>query len=170
MIRASDLSPETRARMGHKAKGGSAMKRKPTIDPTFNPPGPGIFLRMKVSTQGNNRRHWRAVAAEAKKQRDVTHIMTMFAMRGGTTSSYGYANATPAELRNGLTVKLTRYAPGTLDAFGNLASAFKHVVDGIADAYGVDDRDPRWAFETPQQVKTKKGQYGVRIEIQAVKP
>ncbi len=138
------------------------LKKKPLIDPTFNPPGPGIFLRMKVSTQGNNLRHWRVMGAEAKKQRNTTLAIVAVARKALWPDG---SRCAPADFGNGLTVKLTRYAPGTLDSFGNLHSAFKHVVDGIADAYGVNDKDPRWMFETPVQVKTKKGQYGVRIEI-----
>ncbi len=45
-------------------------------------------------------------------------------------------------------VLLTRVAPKPLDNHDNLASAFKGLVDGIADVLGVDDRNPRvtWLY------------------------
>jgi len=57
---------------------------------------------------------------------------------------------------------LTRIAPGTLDRQDNLAAGFKPVVDGIADALGLDDRDARfrWHYE---QAKAGKGVYGVLV-------
>ncbi len=131
------------------------MSKPVKIDPTFNPPGPGMFHRIHTTTQGNNRRnHW-VVAAEAKKQRSAAFLMVKCGMGNGTF---------PKEFGNGVKVELTRYAPGTLDVFGNLPSAFKHCVDGIADAYGIKDNDPRWSFDA-NQVRTGPAQYGVRIEI-----
>jgi hypothetical protein len=46
-----------------------------------------------------------------------------------------------------------------------MGGAMKHVIDGIADAYGVDDGDDRWEFEFKQR-KTKN--HGVEIEIEAI--
>ncbi len=131
------------------------MSKPVKIDPTFNPPGPGMFHRIHTTTQGNNRRnHW-VVAAEAKKQRSAAFLMVKCGMGNGTF---------PKEFGTGLRVVFTRYAPGTLDGWDNLPSSCKHVKDGVCDAYGINDRDARWEFGAAQ-IKTKAHQYGIRIEV-----
>jgi hypothetical protein len=59
-------------------------------------------------------------------------------------------------------VTITRCGPRKLDVC-NLGSALKAVVDGIADAYGVDDGDERWMFVFNQK---KQSLYGVEISIE----
>lgn len=68
-------------------------------------------------------------------------------------------------LANRLSVTLTRFAPRAFDS-DNVQGAFKSVRDGVADALGVKDDDPRiaWVYK---QAKSKL--YGIRIEIE-VKP
>ena len=60
-------------------------------------------------------------------------------------------------------VCLTRHSSGTLDAHDNLPSAFKHIVDELADWLGIDDADPRvrWTYE---QEKCKRGLTWVTVE------
>jgi hypothetical protein len=62
-------------------------------------------------------------------------------------------------------VTFTRCSPRSLDKH-NLPGALKHVIDGVADAYGVDDGDDRWQFVFTQR---KQSMYGVEITIEAVK-
>lgn len=68
-----------------------------------------------------------------------------------------------------VTVRLTRLAPGSLDEHDNLPSSMKHVVDHIADLYGVPDNDPRITWQPVQQEREKVGalrrRYAVRIEV-----
>jgi hypothetical protein len=62
-------------------------------------------------------------------------------------------------------VTITRLSPGILDD-DNLQGAAKAIRDGIADRLGIDDRDPRvqWRYA---QAKCKRGEFGVRIELEA---
>lgn len=57
-------------------------------------------------------------------------------------------------------VQLTRVAPRPLDD-DNLASALKAVRDGVADALGVDDRDPRVVWLVDQ----RKGKAAVEVQV-----
>jgi hypothetical protein len=63
-----------------------------------------------------------------------------------------------------LLVVMTRIAPRALDD-DNLASALKHLRDGIADALGYDDRDPRVRYRCAQR-RGAVGEIGVEILIE----
>lgn len=75
-----------------------------------------------------------------------------------------------------LVVWLTRLSPGTLDDDG-LRAALKSVRDGVADALGIKDNDPRVRWEYAQE-KTKRftagrlpaNKYAVRISIEPREP
>lgn len=58
-------------------------------------------------------------------------------------------------------ITLTRIAPRLLDD-DNLAYAFKAVRDGVADALGVNDRDPRVSWSYSQE----RGAAAIRITIE----
>ena len=59
-------------------------------------------------------------------------------------------------------VRLTRSAPSSgLDPHDGLPAALKAIVDGVADALGIDDRDPRVRWEYAQE----RGPYAVRVEV-----
>ncbi len=58
-------------------------------------------------------------------------------------------------------VTVTRYGPRRMDEH-NLPGALKHVIDGIADAFHMNDGDDRWKFECKQEIAPH---YGVRIFI-----
>ncbi len=62
-------------------------------------------------------------------------------------------------------VTLTRLSVGTMDDDG-VVGALKAVRDGVADALGIDDADPRvtWRYD---QKKVKRGEWGVLISIEA---
>jgi hypothetical protein len=71
----------------------------------------------------------------------------------------------PVELLCDVEVTFTRIAFGRgLDPHDNLPASMKHVLDGVADALGIDDRDPRvtWRFA---QTNGPRKQYWVRIDI-----
>lgn len=59
-------------------------------------------------------------------------------------------------------VTLVRVGPRALDD-DNLAYAFKALRDGVADALGVPDHDPRVTWRYAQEL----GHYAVRIELDA---
>jgi hypothetical protein len=66
-------------------------------------------------------------------------------------------------------VTLTRISPGKTDDDGNI-SALKATRDGVADALGVDDGDPRVEWKYEQRKGSRKdltlaGGYGVEIRI-----
>ena len=105
-------------------------------------------LPIKLVSEANVREHWSKKAKRAKEQRGLARMLT----RGiNLTWMFPYH------------VIITRYGPGSrkLD-FDNLANSAKHVIDGIADALGVDDGD---TTKITWEVKQERGPYKVRIEI-----
>ena len=61
------------------------------------------------------------------------------------------------------TVRMIRHGPRKLDT-DNLASSMKHIRDGIADAYEVDDADERYSWQYDQEMCKE---YKVVVEITA---
>lgn len=60
-------------------------------------------------------------------------------------------------------VSLTREAPRAMDGDG-LQASFKAIRDGVADALGVNDNDPRVSWQYAQR---KSKEYAVVIEIRS---
>lgn len=107
-----------------------------------------VVLPVRTRTECNtNETHW----AKSKRERAQRDMVVLMMQR----------IALP-ELP--VRVTLTRCGPGTLDTHDNLPSSNKHIVDQIADLYGVADCDHRigWVYS---QVKRK--QYGVIVRIEA---
>ena len=102
------------------------------------------YLPIRTYSLTNIRLHWAAKAKRAKAQRNAAILV-----RG---------HAVPC------TVILTRVAPRLLDD-DNLRGALKSVRDGVADRLGVDDRDPRVAWEYKQE-KGKPKEYAVRVSVE----
>lgn len=113
-----------------------------------------VELPIRTRTLGNSRRHWRFDWKAAKEQREAVALVLRCQQPGAKVPRFP------------VRVKLTRIAPRPLDAFGNLHSSFKAIVDGIADFYMVKDNDPRWVFAEPAQERAKR--YAVRIELESV--
>ena len=106
-----------------------------------------IWLPLKTTTPGNRRRHWRVEAKEAKEQRMAAYL--------------GVLSCRPLPR---FPVKVTLTRVGRRMDRHNLPGALKHIIDGIADAYRVDDGDERWQFEFAQE----SGKHpGVRVVIEA---
>lgn len=103
----------------------------------------------------NLREHWRKRAARVKKQRAEAGLRVAFTQAGQVR----VAPELPC------TVTLVRISARALDD-DNLASAFKAVRDGVADALGIKDNDPRvsWRYE---QRKGGKGVQAIEIRIEA---
>lgn len=105
---------------------------------------------MKLPSCANLREHWGKRSSRARDHRRVGFLKTRDAL-------WGNSYALP------VVVLLVRYGVRDLDS-DNLASAFKALRDGIADALGMDDGDKRitWLYE---QTRCKRGEEAVRIHL-----
>ncbi len=107
-----------------------------------------LFLPLHVRTKDNLRGHWSKKAKVIQVERHAA----FYAVKAADTPPF------PVK------VTLTRCGPRKLDTW-NLGSAFKGVIDGIADAYGVDDGHSDWQFIFEQR---KQSLYGVEIRIEEI--
>jgi len=110
-----------------------------------------VLLPIRTQSELNLREHWSKRAKRTKGQRDSAKYALMVALNG-------------KRLAGPLTITITRIALRHLDD-DNCAGAQKHIRDGIADALGIDDGDPRLTWEYEQE-KGAPGEYAVRVEIQ----
>lgn len=104
---------------------------------------------IRVVSEANAHEHWRVRSKRAKGQRGLIKLLLRAKL------------ATPPAAP--LVVRLTRIAPRDLDS-DNLAGAFKHVRDGVADWLGVDDRSPQIDWRYGQERGPTK-LYSIRVEI-----
>ncbi|NII53568.1 endodeoxyribonuclease RusA [Luteibacter sp. SG786] len=103
---------------------------------------------LKLLAGPNSRGHWRKKASRVKREREAAHWTLLDAKRPPLP----------------VVVRLVRIAPRSLDD-DNLQGVFKAIRDGVADAYGIDDKDrSRIRFEYDQE-RGAPHQYGVRIEV-----
>ena len=109
-----------------------------------------LFLALHTRTKDNQRGHWSKKAKVSQVERRAAWL---------------YVHSV-RETRPLFPVKvtITRCGPRKLDVC-NLGSALKAIVDGIADAYGVDDGDERWQWDLRQR---KQALYGVEIVIEGI--
>ncbi len=112
-----------------------------------------LTLPIRLVSEANAHEHWRNRQKRAKAQRTSAwaHVRSQLA--------YPNVVALPA------VVEITRIAPRALDSDNAVGSA-KHIRDGIAEALGLDDRDPRVTWVVHQERGAPR-YYGVRIEISA---
>lgn len=109
-----------------------------------------VSIPIKTVSETNQREHWRARHKRRKVQRETASLVVGVYLR-----------------RHDITVPcavtMTRVAPRSLD-FDNLVSSAKACRDGIADALGIDDRDPRvtWAYA---ERRGKPREYLVVVQI-----
>lgn len=107
---------------------------------------------LRLPSVANLREHWSKRAKRTKTHRTLALAYTRVALR--------------APLPPGpLDVSLVRIAPRALDS-DNLASACKGLRDGIADALGIDDGDPRLTWTYGQRQGAPR-QYGVQVAVVA---
>ena len=112
-----------------------------------------LRLSLKTVSEMNQREHFRVKAARAKNAR----FMTAMAVR---PFAFRLSGMFP------LLVTFTRVAPGIgLDAHDNLPSSMKNVCDGLCDALGIRDRDPRISFRYAQR-RGARGSYAVEIKLE----
>lgn len=110
-------------------------------------------IYVRTVSEANAHEHWRN-----RQKRAKTHRLTAWAKTMNHSATDG-----PFEFP--LVVTITRVAPRALDD-DNLAGSQKHVRDGIADALGIDDRDPRVSWRYAQRRGEPK-QYAVEVSIEA---
>lgn len=115
-----------------------------------------VYLPLRLVSVANLREHWAKRSARANVHRNATRMCLTARL-----APYREALRAIATTRPVVTVRLTRIGKRRLDG-DNLQSAGKACRDGIADALGVDDADPRvtWVYE-----QSLAKEYGVRIEI-----
>ena len=103
---------------------------------------------MRLKGGQNAREHHLARARRTKRERQAAHWRMLDAKRPPLP----------------VIVRMVRIAPRAFDD-DNLSGAFKAMRDGVADAYGIDDKDrSRIRFEYDQE-RGAPHQYGVRIEV-----
>jgi len=116
-----------------------------------------VLLPIRTWSEPNLRVHWAKRARRARKQREAARILVRAAL--APIPSWNTIRAGSRKL----TIHLWRVGPRELDS-DNLAAALKAVRDGVADALGMDDGDPRllWLYG---QRRGKPGEYAVHVEI-----
>lgn len=109
---------------------------------------------LPIKTVGglNARENWRTRAGRVKRER---YWALMYAKQ--------LLKLYFGEPRTFHIVTLTRLSSGTLDS-DNLQGSLKAIRDGVADAIGMPDNDPRIEWQYAQE-KCKRGDFGVKIEI-----
>jgi len=103
-------------------------------------------IPLRIVSAANRREHWAAKARRAKAER---------------AAAMAVPKPRPAARYR---ITLTRIGPRAIkDEHDNLPTAFKALVDGIADRLGIDDGDERLTWVYRQERGTE---YAVRVEIE----
>lgn len=110
-----------------------------------------VELPLRTISEINTHEHWTKVHKKVGHHRRSVEM----AMRA-------HANARCLKIKPPCSVRLTRIAPDALDVTDNNPAALKHVIDGVADWLGINDRSPTVTWECCQE---QRAQYGVRIEV-----
>jgi hypothetical protein len=119
-------------------------------------------LPIRTVSEMNRRDHWSRRAKRMREHRLVTAMATVPRL---LDSSWWNSLAS-------VSCTVTRIGPRMLDQ-DNLAGSIKGVIDGIADALGVQDNDPRIVWRYAQLKRTRSRAtatlpaYAIRIEIEA---
>ena len=111
-------------------------------------------LPLRTFGEKNRHEHWRPKAKRTKEHRRLANTVVF----------NGYVARRPDWGDERWTITLTRIAPRALDDGDNLSSALSAVRDGVADAFGLTDNNPRLHFVYAQRsggVRT----YAVEITI-----
>jgi hypothetical protein len=104
---------------------------------------------LRLDVTANSRLHWAAKAKRVKRQRAIVGLMLRTVARPPLPC----------------VVTITRRSPGTLDD-DNAVSSAKATRDAVATWLGVDDRDPRVAWE----VRQERAPWGVRVSVRPQEP
>ncbi len=109
-----------------------------------------VVASIKVISEANSHTHWRLRQKRAKDQRSAAKRALGPDIKGPPPP---------------YVITLTRIGPRTLDD-DNLAGAFKHVRDGVADWLRIDDGDKRLSWRYEQRRGLPK-EYAAEIRIEA---
>lgn len=133
-----------------------------------NPLPVGIVLPIQTKSLLNVRWHWARKAKLAAQQRGIVLLalrtpLAPFRLSPAKPRPKTRPRGPVAPANAILEAMLVRIAPRALDD-DNLRGALKHVRDGVADALGVDDRDPRvsWRYD---QWRGEPRQYAVQVSL-----
>ena len=134
-----------------------------------------IPIRTENPLNGSHR-HWAVRARVRREQRQTVGLVMAGALRA---DGFSLPPETPPQSRQDalgtrfgggglprvIRVEIARLAPSSGLDDDNLRAALKSVRDGIADAMGTDDRDPRieWAYT---QRRSERGNWAVEIRIE----
>jgi hypothetical protein len=138
------------------AEGGRVNGAIPPTEPLVRIPN--MRLANPLNGSGGTTRGARMAAARrAKAERSLAKMLTSTALR----QACGPARILTPTWH--VVITLVRVSPRAFDSDGT-AAAFKHVRDGVADALGIDDGDPRLRWD----YASRRGQphfHGVEIFI-----
>lgn len=109
-----------------------------------------VTIPIRTVSETNQREHWASRHRRRREQRQTVALVVGAHLR-------------VVGLEVPCIVTLTRIAPRSLDG-DNLQGALKAVRDGVADALGVDDSDPRISWGYAQRRGAKK-QHAVHVRI-----
>lgn len=131
------------------------------------PPAPRairIEIAYRLRSVANLREHHFAKAKRAKTERQLArmHLEGALLMAKFTGRFAKGASISKPELWAPVVVTLTRRGKRKMDSHDNLRSSFKGMSDGVADAMGTRDDDPRITWEYGEQ---EIGDYAIRIEV-----
>jgi hypothetical protein len=110
-----------------------------------------VTVPVRTRSETNMREHHMARHRRRKTVRVTVGLVVRGALQGAGVSG-------PLE------VVMTRCAPSNGLDGDNLVSSLKSVRDGVADALGIDDRDPRVTWRCEQR-RAKRGDWSVEIRI-----
>lgn len=111
-----------------------------------------VTVPVKTVSETNAREHWASRHRRRATIRQTVGLVVRGALQG-------------AGVTGPLTVEMTRLGPtGGLDD-DNLIGSLKAVRDGVADALGVDDADPRITWRCHQRPSGKRGVWAVEIRM-----
>jgi hypothetical protein len=114
------------------------------------------YLPIRIASAMNLREHWTVRSRRIKGERAAARLAVL-ASSGASTYTGAKAFRLP------VVVTLTRIAPRQLDD-DNLASGFKGIRDGVAEALGTDDRNPLVTWRYAQR-RGDPREYAMTIEI-----
>lgn len=115
-------------------------------------------LPIRTLSEANSRQHWAAKAKRVSAHKNAARLVTGQALR-----ALGLRALPPGPV----TITLTRKSIRRMDS-DNLAGACKAARDGIAEALGVDDGDPRITWAYAQRVDGKMDPtraFGLLVEM-----
>lgn len=129
-----------------------------------------VTIPLRTVSESNARGHWKVGHRRHREQRLTTRLVLAGALpadgmmppqsREDASGPRSGVRVVPWSIR----VTLTRLAPSSGLDDDNLRGALKYVRDGVADALGVNDRDPRVTWDYDQR-RSKPREWAVEIRL-----